>query len=116
MTGQEKILAMRRTGSSPRTVWIDDGFGAGQPSRLTVRLAPNDVPEQQDWRFLVGLTVLVTAHDEARMARIAAACKTFARRVIANLHAAEPVKDAYGFRSFPILKITDTDEVLTWPT
>lgn len=114
MTGQEQILAMRRAGSSPRTVWIDDGFGTAQPGSLTVRLAPSDVPEQQDWRFLVGLTVLVAAHDEARMVRIAAACKAFARRVIANLHAAEPVTDAYGNRSFPLLKITDTDEVLTW--
>ena len=114
MTGHEQILAMRRAGQSPRTVWVDDF--ASTPDGLTVSLAPRDVPEQQDWRFLVGLTVLVTAHDEARMARIATACKTFARRVIANLHAAEPVKDAYGFRSFPLLKITDTDGVLTWPT
>ena len=114
MTGHEQILAMRRAGQSPRTVWIDDFASTLDGS--TVSLAPSDVPEQQDWRFLVGLTALVAAHDEARMVRIAAACKTFARRVIASLHSAEPVTDAYGRRSFPILKITDTDEVLTWPT
>lgn len=114
MTGQEKILAMRRAGSSPRTVWVDDF--ASTPDGLTVSLAPRDVPEQQDWRFLVGLTVLVSGTCEVRLARIAAACGAFAKRVIVNVHSPEPARGQHGLPTSPLLKITDTDGVLTWPT
>lgn len=112
MTGQEKILAMRRAGNSPRTVWVDDFASA--PDGLTVSLAPVDVPEQQDWRFLVGLTVLVSGTCEARLSRIAAACGAFAKRVIVNVHDTATARGQYGLPISPLLKITDTDGVLTW--
>ena len=113
MTGQEKILALRRTGRSPRTVWVDD-FPGNASDGTSVSLAPQDVPEQQDWRFLVGLTVLVSGTCEARLFRIAAACGAFAKRVIVNVHGTEPARGQYGLPISPLLKITDTDGVLTW--
>ena len=115
MTGQEQIIALRRSGRSPRTVWVHD-YLANLRDGATVCLSPQDVPEQQDWRFLVGLTVLVSGTCEARLARIAAACGAFAKRVIVNVHSPEPVRGQCGLPTFPLLKITDTDGVLTWPT
>ena len=113
MTGQEKILALRRAGRSPRTVWVHDSL-VNLRDGATVCLSPQDVPEQQDWRFLVGLNVLVYCEDAARLSRIAAACAPFSKRVIAHLHSAAPVADRYGRSEFPLLKITDSAEVLTW--
>ena len=113
MTGQEQILALRRSGRSPRTVWVHDSL-VNLRDGATVCLSPQDVPEQQDWRFLAGLNALVYGEDAARLSRIAAACAPFAKRVIAHLHSAAPVADRYGRSEFPLLKITDSAEVLTW--
>ena len=83
MTGQDQIIALRRKGFAPRYVWVSD-----RPTALldgaTVRLNPQDVPEQQDWRFLVGLTAIVEGAQADRVARIAAAVQPIARRVIAT--------------------------------
>ena len=114
MTGQEQILALRRSGRSPRTVWVHDSL-VNLRDGATVCLSPQDMPEQQDWRFLVGLNVLVYCEDESRMQRISAACAHFAKRVIAHLHGAEPVADCYGYTDYPLLKMTDSLGVLTWP-
>lgn len=111
MTGQETILSLRRSGRSPRTVWVND-FLCAAVDGVTVSLSPADVPEQQDWRFVFGLTVVVSAYSDERAVRIAAACGQFAKRVIANLH--DPVSVTYG-HTFPILSVTDTAGVLTWP-
>ena len=58
MTGQDQILALRRSGRAPVTVWLTDERGAPHDGS-TVYVAPDDVPELFDLRFLVGLTVLV---------------------------------------------------------
>lgn len=105
MTGQEKIIALRRSGKSPRTVWVND-FASHTFGGNTVSLTPADVPEQQDWRFVVGLTVVISSENQERMARIAAACAQFAKRVIANLHATGNPQ---------LLQVTDTEGALTWP-
>ena len=103
MTGQDQIIALRRKGFAPRFVWVSD-----RPTALldgaTVRLNPQDVPEQQDWRFLVGLTALVEGAQADRVARIAAAVQPIARRVIATTC---PGRD--------VTNITDTEGSLTWP-
>jgi hypothetical protein len=96
VTGQDQIIALRRRGFAPRYVWVSD--------RSTVRLSPQDVPEQQDWRFLVGLTAIVEGAQADRVARIAAAVQPIARRVIATTC---PARD--------VTNITDTEALLTWP-
>ena len=85
MTGQEQIIKLRRAGKSPRFVWVQD-FPGPVYGAMNVRLSPTDVPEQQDWRFLVGLTALVEGFDPDRVARIAKACAAYARRVVANVN------------------------------
>lgn len=103
MTGQDQIIALRRRGFAPRYVWVSDRPTA-MLDGVTVRLSPQDVPEQQDWRFLVGLTALVEGAQADRVARITAAVQPIARRVIATTC---PARD--------ITNITDTEGSLTWP-
>ena len=103
MTGQDQIIALRRKGFAPRYVWVSDRPAAVLDG-ATVRLNPADVPEQQDWRFLVGLTALVDGPQADRVARIAAAVQPIARRVIATTC---PARD--------VTNITDTEGSLTWP-
>lgn len=114
MTGQEQVIALRRTGRSPRTVWVYDDVMVDFRDGLTVCLLPQDVPEQQDWRFLIGLNAFISGEDEARLTRITAACTPIAKRVIAHLHSALPNVDDFGRETFPLLKITDTAGVFTW--
>ena len=103
MTGQDQIIALRRKGFAPRYVWVSDRPTAFLDG-ATVRLNPQDVPEQQDWRFLVGLTALVDGPQADRVARIAAAVQPIARRVITTTC---PGRD--------VTNITDTEALLTWP-
>jgi hypothetical protein len=104
MTGHETIVAMRRAGRAPRFVWVSD-FPTAHLDGMTVRLAPADVPEQLDLRFLVGLTALCEGPDAPRLARIGSACQAAkARRVITNWIPARDVE-----------RTTDTEGVVTWP-
>jgi hypothetical protein len=86
----------------PAFVWLTD-HAKNLPHDLTVCIARADVPEQLDLRFLVGVTAIVEGPDQARVDRIAAACKPFARRVIATVC---PRWDA--------TRITDTEGVMAW--
>ena len=115
MTGQEKILALRRSGRAPNRIQIND-FGFSVNLGLDVFLLPQDVPEQQDWRFTVGLLVTLSSDSAERMQRIAQSLAPYAKRIIATLHSAVPVVDGYGRKDFPILKITDTAGAMTWQT
>lgn len=112
MTGQDAIIAMRRSGKSPRFVWVQD-FTAAPCAFLNVSLKPTDLPEQQDWRFLVGLTALVEGFDAARVERIAAACGQYAKRVIANTMVEVPGETSPWLK-FSAIKTTDTEGVMTW--
>lgn len=112
MTGHEPILAMRRKGMKPALVTVSD-----RPCRTdwakwgdqpTVCVA-GDTPELQDFRFLVGVTALVEGDNEDRVSRIVKACEASAARVIATV--ARPV-DSWRQE---IIRITDTEGVLTWP-
>ena len=103
MNGQQLIVEMRRAGRAPVTVWLTDERGAPLDGS-TVYVAPDDVPELLDLRFLVGLTVVVDGDTDARVDRLTRACVAAkARRVVGNT-----------FRGDRIVRITDTDGVLTW--
>lgn len=103
MTGHDHIIRMRRAGRAPTFVWVSD-FPDAFLDGLTVRMA-GDTPELADLRFLVGLTAIVEGSDSVRVDRIAKACTAArAQRVIASTHARRDV-----------VRITDTEDVLTWP-
>lgn len=103
MTGHEPILALRRSGRRPTFVWISDHQHQTLDG-LTVRVT-DDTPETLDLRFLLGVTALVEGPDADRVKRIAECCKTVAKRVIATTST-----------SLGITSITDTEEVMSWPT
>lgn len=114
MTGQDAILKLRRAGLAPACIWVDDyihPFAEGG----TVCLSPADVPEQQDWRFVVGLPVLVASHHPERLRRIAASVGEYASRVICNLLTNTDRRDWRGRPVVSVITITDTKQELTWP-
>ena len=102
MTGQDQILVLRRGGRAPVTVWLTDERGAPLDGS-TVYVAPDDVPELLDLRFLVGLTVLVDGDTDARVDRLTRACV-----------AAKARRGGQHLRGDRIVRITDTDGALTW--
>ncbi len=115
MTGQDAIISPRRQGFAPAFVRIDDWQHYATDDGMTVSLAPGDVPERQDWRFVVGLPVLVAGEDAGRIERIAKACGTYAKRVIASTFAVRPgVRDYLGGPVKDIVRIADTAGVFTW--
>lgn len=113
MTGQDRILAMRRKGLRPTCVWVSD-YPCDTADGLTVSLAATDVPEQQDWRFLVGITALVDGDSAERVRRIAEACKAIAKRVIATTYALTGQTDAFGMPCRAVSRIDDTEGLMTW--
>ena len=106
MTGQHEISQMRREGFAPAFVWVSD-FATATLDGMTVRVA-GDVPELEDFRFLVGLTALVEGPDSKRVERIAACCKKHAKRVIASV--IQPV-DKWHFET---KSVNDSEGVMTW--
>lgn len=115
MTGQDQIIKLRRQGLSPGFVWVDD-CAPCLDDGAHVALDARDVPEQQDWRFLVGLQVMVAGENPERVRRIAGACKEYAKRVIACTHQINREKlDWLGRPAGTVVCITDTEGVLTWP-
>lgn len=116
MTGQDAILDMRRKGLSPGFVWVDDAPQIEMNDGSHVCLDAHDVPEKQDWRFLVGLQVMVSGEDPARVQRITTACAEYAKRVISSTHMIDRSKcDWLGRPSSTVVSITDTQGVMTWP-
>lgn len=102
MTGHQPILAMRRAGKKPPYVWVSDMPGCILDGR-TVCVA-GDTPELEDFRLLVGLTAIVNGTDQPRVDRIAAECAKFAKRVISSV-----------FDGRDVVRVVDTEGVLTWP-
>jgi hypothetical protein len=83
MTGHQQLLAMRRRGFKPASVWVVDGKGPcsadwhAEPSPYSgqfhaeIQLDANDVPEALDLRLLVGMNVwLVGERGDERTARV----------------------------------------------
>lgn len=115
MTGQDAIISLRRQGFAPAFVRVDDWQHDATDDGVTVSLSPADVPERQDWRFVVGLPVLVAGEDAGRIERIVKACGAYAKRVIASTFAVRP--DVVDYRGGPvkhIVRITDTAGAFTW--
>ncbi len=109
MTGQDAILSMRRAGKSPRYVWVQD-FAGPMHCPMQVRLTSQDVPEQQDWRFLVGLTALIEGFDAERVQRIASACAQYAKRTVSNT-----MQPAANWCGVVTVSTNDTEGAATWP-
>ncbi len=92
MRGHEALLAMRRKGYSPQWVFIDtwaDPLGfwgcwpVETPHRASVEVHDADMLSGLDFRFVVGLQVLVMGEKLARLQAIAEACKEAgAKRVV----------------------------------
>jgi len=104
MTGQQPIIAMRRAGQKPDFVWVNDF--ACKPDSLTV-CVDAETPELEDFRFLVGITALVTGTDQNRVDRFFKACSAVAKRVIAS---------TYDPQLREIVRVQDSEGVMSWPT
>ncbi len=104
MTGQDKIIALRRAGKKPEFVWVSD-FDFARLDGRTVCVA-GDTPELEDFRFLVGVTAIVEGENQTQVDRIAAACKRIAKRVIASTH---------DINRREVVRVTDTEETMQWP-
>lgn len=112
MKGHRELIAMRRQGFKPAAVWISDDRCPidwarwGDHPQICVA---GDTPELEDFRFLVGIElVMVDGCDAQRVDRIAKACKVHAKRVIANTFQTTTT-------GLQLVSIADTAEVMTWP-
>lgn len=83
MRGHEPIIAMRKRGVKPATVFIDTFEDPAKSWRLwptvdqslpQVEVLDADMLSGLDFRFLVGLRVVVTGHDARRVKAICSAC------------------------------------------
>lgn len=93
MRGHEPLLALRRKGLKPRMVFIDAfedsdnswrDWPTNDPTHPQIEVLADDSIAGLDFRFVVGLTVMVTGHDKARVNAIRGACiDAGAKRVVA---------------------------------
>lgn len=114
MRGHEPILDMRRRGQKPALVFLDTipdrspsqlwrEWPEVQPAIPTVWVQDDDAVHLLDLRFLVGLPVVITGTDAARVDALqAAALEAGAVRVVSNVVAFNPDAE--------ILSITDTKQ------
>lgn len=111
MNGHRELIIMRRAGLKPGAVWISDDRCPTDWARWKDQpqiCVAGDTPELEDFRFLVGIElVLVEGFQPGRVERIAKACETYAKRVIANTFAMD------GGR-VELVSTTDTKGVLSW--
>ena len=107
MNGHQPILAMRRSGVKPASIWLNDY--PSLDADYSVRIDAADMPESLDLRFVVGTTVIATSDKPARLKRIVNACKQAkAARVISNLFKPD------GKYNVEIVEISDTEGIATW--
>ena len=115
MKGHEQVIALRRRGRMPPTVtlWAD---GSGTLARgwdrygchAQVDIEPADKPERLDLRFVVGVPLVWVRGDDAERVRRVAAAAVAAKAV-------RVIGVAYDERG-KVAAMTDTDEVMTWPS
>jgi hypothetical protein len=80
MKGHEEILNMRRSGKRPNIVFLNDHpcmrgeLDWARYGENAVVEVHGDQPEWLDLRYLVGLTVSITAANEKRGRRLMQAC------------------------------------------
>ena len=80
MRGHHEVIHIRETGKRPAIVFLNDAglkFLAREYAgdNFSVCLDDGEQPEWLDLRFLVGLTVSVSATSESRARRFLEACK-----------------------------------------
>lgn len=115
MTGQDDILKLRRAGLAPACIWVDD-YPHQYAGLHSVCLRPSDTPEQQDWRFAIGLPVIVSSDSPERLQRLTTAIGEYASRVIGSVCAIDTNDtDWLGRPAVTVTHITDTKQELTWP-
>jgi len=88
MRGHQEVIHMRETGKRPAIVFLND-----YPSKFMEReyagdnfsvcLDDGEQPEWLDLRFLVGLTVSVSASSKSRAKRFLEACKAAGAATVA---------------------------------
>lgn len=93
MRGHEPIIAMRRRGLKPRTVFLDAFEDLSKSWRLwptvdpaapQVEVLPDEPLSSIDLRFVVGLRVVITGHCRRRVEALRALCvEAQAARVVA---------------------------------
>lgn len=93
MRGHEPLLALRRRGAAPSSVWISDGDDAAGFWRdwptwsrsAHVEIQPSDSIALLDLRFVVGLLVFASSHDRGRAEALHRACvEAGAKRVMTD--------------------------------
>ena len=90
MKGHEKIMQMRKEGVSPKIVFLNDyecdtdWYETGDFA--TVSVAKNDVPEMLDLRYLVGLTVTISASTEKRAMALFEEAKKAGAKTVGSSH------------------------------
>lgn len=112
MNGHRELIAMRRAGFKPSFVFVNDFPCKTDWAKFgdypTVSV-DGDTPEIEDFRFLVGVTAVVSGFDSERITRISKACEAHAKRVIASV---TNQIDRYRVET---IRVTDTEEFLSWP-
>lgn len=82
MKGHEAIIAMRKSGKTPKYVFLNDypcetnWFETGDHATVCVH---GDAISSLDLRFLIGLVVSISSTDENRAKRLLEACKPYAQ-------------------------------------
>lgn len=121
MRGHTLLADLRRGGYVPHHVhvdldlpklpssWLLDAARTGYPQ---VQVEASDALHRLDLRCVVGLVALVSGNDSARVEAISEACRQAgAERVIATMR--EPRGGATD-GVFEVVRITDTQGVLSW--
>lgn len=119
MRGHQPIIAARRQGFVPASVWLHDLPAGQRPERerfpwptfgsaASVDIEATDSPARLDLRFLVGMQVFVMADRAERLEALESAAKAAkAKRVLGHLFA--------DSRQGPqLVRITDTEGAMTW--
>lgn len=83
MRGHQPLIDMRRAGKAPRSVFVDAFEDHSQawrdwptvnPAAPQIEILPTEMLSGLDLRFVVGLIVILTGHDAARVAKVREAC------------------------------------------
>lgn len=100
MRGHEHIIAMRKTGVTPKIVFINDfpcqtardwhnpgeKYGEVWPADHATVSTAGDPLSSLDMRFLVGLTVSISSESEARAKALFAKAMQFGAKTVAACH------------------------------
>ena len=111
MIGHEPIIAMRKRGTTPKIVFINDfpcqasrdwhnpgeKFGQQWPADHATVSTAGDPLSSLDLRFLVGLTVSINSESEIRAKAIFAKAKWFGAKTVAATHIKPGIRITSGW-------------------